>query len=109
MSKPLDIASLIDREAVGFHQWLVFLLCFATTLFDGFDTQAIAYTGPAIISAFGLAPGGLAPILTAGVVGMTIGAMTLGLVGDRIGRRPALLGGVAPANRLPSMRTTSAQ
>ncbi len=42
MSKPLDIASLIDREAVGFHQWLVFLLCFATTLFDGFDTQAIA-------------------------------------------------------------------
>ncbi|CAN0626085.1 Major facilitator superfamily MFS_1 [Burkholderia multivorans] len=95
MSKALDIASLIDREAVGFHQWLVFLLCFATTLFDGFDTQAIAYTGPAIISAFGLAPGGLAPILTAGVVGMTIGAMTLGLVGDRIGRRPALLGGVA--------------
>jgi len=95
MSTPLDIASLIDRERVRPFQWTIFLLCFATTLFDGFDTQAIAYTGPAIVAAFHLAPGDLAPILIAGTLGMTIGAMTLGLVGDRVGRRPALLGGVA--------------
>ncbi|MFM0052333.1 MFS transporter [Caballeronia grimmiae] len=95
MSTPVDIASLIDRERVRPFQWTIFLLCFATTLFDGFDTQAIAYTGPAIVAAFHLAPGDLAPILIAGTLGMTIGAMTLGLVGDRVGRRPALLGGVA--------------
>ncbi|SAK70871.1 major facilitator transporter [Caballeronia calidae] len=95
MSTPLDIASLIDRERIRPFQWTIFLLCFATTLFDGFDTQAIAYTGPAIVAAFNLAPGDLAPILIAGTLGMTIGAMTLGLVGDRVGRRPALLGGVA--------------
>lgn len=95
MRPPLDIASLIDRERVRPFQWTIFLLCFMTTLFDGFDTQAIAYTGPAIIAAFGLAPGDLAPILIAGTLGMTLGAMTLGLLGDRAGRRPALLGGVA--------------
>jgi AAHS family 4-hydroxybenzoate transporter-like MFS transporter len=95
MRPPLDIASLIDREPVRPFQWTIFLLCFATTLFDGFDTQAIAYTGPAILAAFSLAPGELAPILIAGTLGMTIGAMTLGLLGDRVGRRPALLGGVA--------------
>lgn len=95
MSTPLDIASLIDKERIRPFQWSIFLLCFATTLFDGFDTQAIAYTGPAIVAAFGLAPGDLAPILIAGTLGMTIGAMTLGLLGDRAGRRPALLGGVA--------------
>ncbi len=94
MSHPLDIASTINREPLRAFQWAVFLLCFATTLFDGFDTQAIAYTGPAIVAAFGLKAGDLAPILIAGTLGMTIGAMTLGLVGDRIGRRPALLGGV---------------
>ncbi|MGA7812077.1 MFS transporter [Caballeronia sp.] len=66
-----------------------------TTFFDGFDTQAIGYTGPAIIAAFGLRPSELAPILIAGTLGMTVGAMTLGLLGDRAGRRPALLGGVA--------------
>ncbi|MCC8395942.1 MFS transporter [Paraburkholderia sp. MMS20-SJTR3] len=95
MNKPLDLSSLIDREPLRPYQWAIFLLCFLTAVFDGFDTQAIAFTGPAIVAAFGLRPGDLAPILSAGIVGMTIGAMTLGLIGDRVGRRPALLGGVA--------------
>jgi AAHS family 4-hydroxybenzoate transporter-like MFS transporter len=95
LNKHLDIASLIDREPLRLYQWGIFLLCFLTAVFDGFDTQAIAFTGPAIVATFGLRPGDLAPILIAGTLGMTIGAMTLGLIGDRVGRRPALLGGVA--------------
>lgn len=85
------IPSLIDRERLGAFQWRVLILCFAIAVFDGFDTQAIAFTGPAILAAFKLAPGSLAPILTAGVVGMTLGAMTLGMLGDRIGRRPTIM------------------
>ncbi|GAB2454757.1 aromatic acid/H+ symport family MFS transporter [Comamonas humi] len=85
------IPSLIDNERLGAFQWRVLALCFVIALFDGFDTQAIAFTGPAILSAFGLPAGSLAPILTAGIVGMTIGAMTLGMVGDRIGRRPTIM------------------
>jgi AAHS family 4-hydroxybenzoate transporter-like MFS transporter len=95
VNQPLSISSLIDRQPLRPYQWAIFILCFTTALFDGFDTQAIAYTGPAIVAAFGLRAGDLAPILIAGTLGMTIGAMTLGLIGDRIGRRPALLGGVA--------------
>ncbi|AUT50049.1 MFS transporter [Achromobacter sp. AONIH1] len=86
-----SIPTLIDNERLGAFQWRVLILCFAIALFDGFDTQAIAFTGPAILSAFGLPAGSLAPILTAGIVGMTIGAMTLGMVGDRIGRRPTIM------------------
>lgn len=86
-----SVPALIDNERLGAFQWRVLILCFVIALFDGFDTQAIAFTGPAILSAFQLPPGSLAPILTAGIVGMTIGAMTLGMVGDRIGRRPTLL------------------
>lgn len=95
MSATYDIPNLINREPVRAYQWAIFVLSFLTTLFDGFDTQAIGYTGPAIIAAFGLRPSELAPILIAGTLGMTVGAMTLGLLGDRVGRRPALLGGVA--------------
>jgi AAHS family 4-hydroxybenzoate transporter-like MFS transporter len=95
MSAVLSIPTLIDREGMGAFQWRVLILCFLIALFDGFDTQAMAFTGPAILVAFDLKAGELAPILTAGIVGMTIGAMVLGLVGDRIGRRPAALAGVA--------------
>ena len=79
---------------MGAFQWRVLVLCFLIAIFDGFDTQAMAFTGPAILSAFSLQAGELAPILTAGIVGMTLGAMLLGLVGDRIGRRPAAMIGI---------------
>lgn len=87
----LSIPTLIDKERLSAFQWRVLLLCFVIALFDGFDTQAIAFTGPAILAAFNLPAGSLAPILTAGIVGMTLGAMTLGMVGDRIGRRPTIM------------------
>ncbi len=95
MAATLSIPTLIDRERMGAFQWRVLILCFLIAVFDGFDTQAMAFTGPAILAAFQLQPGELAPILTAGIVGMTVGAMLFGLVGDRIGRRPAALIGVA--------------
>ena len=95
MSTNHKIPELLDRAALTPFQWQVFILCFLVAIFDGFDTQAIAFTGPSIIQAFGLGPGALAPILTAGTVGMVLGAMTLGLIGDKVGRRPAILGAVA--------------
>jgi AAHS family 4-hydroxybenzoate transporter-like MFS transporter len=85
------VPALIDNERLGLFQWRVLAICFVIALFDGFDTQAIAFTGPAILAAFDLPAGSLAPILTAGIVGMTVGAMTLGMVGDRIGRRPTIM------------------
>lgn len=95
MAATLSIPALIDQERVSAFQWRVLILCFLIALFDGFDTQAMAFTGPAILAAFNLQSGELAPILTAGIVGMAIGAMSLGLIGDRIGRRPAAMLGVA--------------
>ena len=93
MATSLSIPALIDQERMGAFQWRVLAFCFLILLFDGFDTQAMAFTGPAIMAAFNLQAKELAPILTAGIVGMTVGAMLFGLVGDRIGRRPAAIVG----------------
>lgn len=90
-----SIPELIDSTRVSTFQWRVFCLCFFVAILDGFDTQAIAFTGPSIVQAFGLGAGALAPILTAGIVGMVLGAMILGLMGDKFGRRPTIIGSVA--------------
>lgn len=87
-----SISELISQNSISSFQWRIFILCFLIAIFDGFDTQAIAFTGPEIIKYFELTSGGLAPIMTAGTVGMVLGAMILGIIGDKIGRRPALLG-----------------
>ncbi|MFR0692058.1 MFS transporter [Enterobacterales bacterium AE_CKDN230030158-1A_HGKHYDSX7] len=95
MSQTCNIPDVIDHAPLSSFQWRVFVLCFLVAIFDGFDTQAIAYTGPAIIETLQLSTGGLAPILSAGIVGMALGAMALGLFGDRFGRRPTVMGAVA--------------
>lgn len=95
MTPHYSIPELIDRTRLSAFQWRVFILCFLVAILDGFDTQAIAFTGPSIIQAFGLGPGSLAPILTAGIVGMVLGAMALGLIGDKFGRRPTIIAAVA--------------
>lgn len=92
--KKLSLTELIGEAPISLFQWRIFVLCFLIAIFDGFDTQAIAFTGPEIIKYFQLSSGGLAPIMTAGTVGMVLGAMILGIIGDKIGRRPALLGAV---------------
>lgn len=93
-NKPTYLEKLIQdtiNTKLSYYQYLIIFLCFCIALLDGFDTQAVAFTGPAIIEAFKLAPTALAPVLTAGVIGMTVGAMLLGIIGDRLGRRKTLL------------------
>lgn len=88
--KPNQISHIVDQRFSG-YQWLIIALCFFIALFDGFDTQAVAFTGPAIIDAFQLDAKALAPVLTAGIIGMTVGAMFLGMLGDKLGRRKTLM------------------
>lgn len=95
MSTTYSIPQVIDQSKLTAFQWRVFILCLLIAIFDGFDTQAVAFTGPALIQAFNLGPGALGPVMAAGTVGMVLGAMLLGLLGDKLGRRPTILLGVA--------------
>lgn len=90
LSGAKSIPDLIDDSPVSALQWRIFVLCFLVALCDGFDTQAMAFTGPAIVQAFDLKAGALAPILTAGIIGMVVGAMAFGLLADNFGRRSTL-------------------
>ncbi|WP_077032918.1 MFS transporter [Pelomonas sp. KK5] len=68
-------------------QLLILLLCFCAAMIDGFDILVIAYTAPAIIHEWGLPPGQMGVIFSAGLLGMTLGSMFLGAAADVFGRR----------------------
>lgn len=70
------------------------VLCTLVILLDGLDVQAIAFTAPAIAGEWSLAPGRLGPVFGAGLVGMAVGALLVGPLGDRYGRRTAVLASV---------------
>jgi AAHS family 4-hydroxybenzoate transporter-like MFS transporter len=70
--------------------WRIVALAGIVFLFDGFDTQVIAFVGPTLTRDFGLSLAALGPLLTLGMVGGLIGALGLGALSDRVGRRLAL-------------------
>jgi AAHS family 4-hydroxybenzoate transporter-like MFS transporter len=87
----LDVTSFIDARKVGGFQLVVIALCAAVVFIDGFDTQAIAYVAPSIAKEWKLAPGALGPVFGAGLFGLMVGALILGPVADRIGRKPVII------------------
>lgn len=89
------IGQVLDSQPVGALRWRVFLLCGLITLLDGFDTQAIGYVAPRIAHDFGLELSAFGVIFSASLVGLMVGAMTLGPLGDRVGRKPVLLASFA--------------
>ena len=87
----ITVSELIDQRPLSGVQWWVLGLCTLVVLLDGFDVQAAAFTGPALAVAWQLERSAMGPIFAAGLAGMAVGALLIGPLGDRYGRRPALL------------------
>jgi AAHS family 4-hydroxybenzoate transporter-like MFS transporter len=93
MERPgtINIADTVDNSRVGGFQIGIFALCAACLIMDGFDVQVIGVVAPEVRGEFGLSPGQMGAITTAGLVGILAGAFLFSMLGDRIGRRPVLI------------------
>jgi MFS transporter, AAHS family, 4-hydroxybenzoate transporter len=88
---PVDVAAFIDTQPVGGFQIRLLLTCAAVLLLDGFDTTAIGYVAPSLAKEWGLTKSALGPVFSAGLFGLMIGALTLGPLADRIGRKKIIV------------------
>jgi MFS transporter, AAHS family, 4-hydroxybenzoate transporter len=89
-----DIQTFINEHGFSRFQWLVFAMCFGIVLIDGFDTGAIGFIAPSLLSEWGLQRAVLAPVLSAALFGIACGAVFAGPVSDRLGRRGPLIASV---------------
>ena len=87
----IDVTSFIDAQKIGSYQIRLLLICAAVMFCDGFDAQAIGYVAPSIAKEWAVPRGGLGPVLSASLMGLMIGALSLGPIADRIGRRWIIL------------------
>ncbi len=93
-SLTVDIGRLLDfGEWSGLQKAIVALAALAI-IFDGMDIQMMGFAIPAIAKDWGVARSSFAPILALGLAGMSLGSAFGGLLGDRIGRRAALIGNI---------------
>jgi len=93
-TKAIDIGHLLDEGRWGSRQKLYVFLTALTIVFDGIDNQLLGVAVPAMMRDWNLTRGAFAPVLAAGMIGMMVGGAIAGLVGDRLGRRFALIGSV---------------
>jgi MFS transporter, AAHS family, 4-hydroxybenzoate transporter len=90
---PVNVAEVIDHAELGRFQIGVIVLCAVCLLLDGFDTQAVSYTGPSITREWHIASALLGQVFGATNFGVLVGALTLPMLADKIGRRPILIAG----------------
>ena len=70
-------------------------LCGVVLFLEGYDIAAVGYAIPSLVDAWVVAPSVFTQALTAGNVGMLLGSLCAGLMGDRLGRKPMMIGCVA--------------
>jgi MFS transporter, AAHS family, 4-hydroxybenzoate transporter len=66
-------------------------LCFLVLFLEGYDITAVSYAIPSLIDAWHVKPPQFTTVLTAGSFGLLFGALSAGLLGDRLGRKPVLV------------------
>ena len=82
----------MSDDRIGPYHVAIFTLCGACLIMDGFDVQAIGYVAPAIIQDWKIPAADMGPVFSAGLLGLFLGSLLFSMLGDRIGRRPVVLG-----------------
>ncbi len=86
-----DIRTIIDNRNLSGLQYATIFICFLMNMLDGMDVLIISYTAPSIAAEWAISPEMLGVVFSAGLLGMTAGAMFLAPKTDVIGRKPMIL------------------
>jgi AAHS family 4-hydroxybenzoate transporter-like MFS transporter len=86
-----DIKEHIDNNKMTGLQYATVFICLVMNMLDGMDVMVISYAAPAIVKAWTITPEALGVVFSAGLLGMTFGALFLAPRADLIGRKRMIL------------------
>lgn len=98
MSDPnqqFDIERLIDEQKLGRFNLNLLIWSFLAMFADGYEITAVAFAAPELVRDWNLDTASMGPVFSASLFGILFGAPALGYVGDRYGRKSAIIAACA--------------
>ncbi len=90
MEKTIDVNEVFDDLPFSTYQIGICVLCFIVVFFDGFDLTVIGVAIPGMMSHLNVSPAEIGAAVSAGQLGPMVGAVILGMVADRYGRKKTM-------------------
>jgi AAHS family 4-hydroxybenzoate transporter-like MFS transporter len=87
----INISKLVDDQPLRLFTLTVFFLCFLSMMSDGYDLGVIGIAAPGIVKEFGIHRSQMSPVFSSALVGVLIGALANGFIGDKLGRKRGIL------------------
>jgi MFS transporter, AAHS family, 4-hydroxybenzoate transporter len=87
----IQVSRLLDERGLSSFQIKLLIWSLFIVLIDGYDIAAIAFAAPSLAKEWALKPGSLGPVFSASLIGILFGSGIFGWVGDRYGRKAALI------------------
>ncbi len=81
------LKNLIDNKPMSGFQILMVAICFVLNMNDGIDVLIVSFSSTDIATEMSLSKVQLGYIFSAGLAGMTIGALGIAPMADKVGRR----------------------
>lgn len=91
----MSYSARLDRLPLSKPHYLLLLIGGLSYTFDGMDGAVVSFLFPSLQSVWSLSNSQLGLIGSSTPIGFLVGAMTAGLLGDRIGRRKVMMGALA--------------
>src|SRR5207248_4530398 len=81
----------LENQRIGGLQMRVAALCALVQICDGYDINSVGVTVPQLTHAWGLPGPAFTTAFLWSSIGIMVGALSAGPIGDRVGRKPLLL------------------
>jgi len=88
---PLDVRAHINARNMSAYQWLLLILCFMIVATDGMDVAIMGFLAPAITKEWAISRATFGLVMSAAPIGLAIGALLVGPMSDRFGRKKLLM------------------
>jgi AAHS family 4-hydroxybenzoate transporter-like MFS transporter len=85
------VESALENQRIGSLQVRVAILCTLIQICDGFDINSVAWAVPKLIDVWHLPPPAFTTAFLWSSIGILVGALSAGPIGDRVGRKPLLV------------------